>query len=155
MYNSFHFILFLFVFLLSLHPALLFIFLLWFSTLHVFYCPSFLRQAAVNGNFSCRLIYMHPSFSRLSVYSYKTDADALVNTHLPVRCSSGPPCPPCSSDSPRSVTPLGTEGIFRFSCEVRITVSHLSRSGRDRDDTDRGRGRLTGSQDGKVCLTCF
>lgn len=45
------------------------------------------------------------------------------HTYLPVRCSSGPPCPPCASDSPRSVTPLGTGGIFRFSCVVEITVS--------------------------------
>lgn len=50
----------------------------------------------------------------------------LSHTYLPVRWSSGPPCPPCSSDSPRSVTPLGTGGIFRFSCEVKITVSQLS-----------------------------
>lgn len=51
---------------------------------------------------------------------------SLSHTYFPVRCSSGPPCPPCSSDSPRSVTPLGTGGIFRFSCVVRITVSQLS-----------------------------
>lgn len=48
----------------------------------------------------------------------------LSHTYIPVRWSSGPPCPPCSSNSPRSVTPLGTGGIFRFSCVVEITVSH-------------------------------
>lgn len=50
----------------------------------------------------------------------------LSDTYFPVRWSSGPPCPPCSPDSPRSVTPLGTGGIFRFSCVFKITVSQLS-----------------------------
>lgn len=51
-----------------------------------------------------------------------TIAPWLSHTYLPVRCSSGPPCPPCASDSPRSVTPLGTGGIFLFSCVVEITL---------------------------------
>lgn len=89
------------------------------------------------------------------------------DTHLPVRCSSGPPCPPCSSDSPRSVTPLGTGGTFRFSCVVKITVSkhqHHHDSNSPTPEVTRGVGvpgvkalwgtfviRDAGPQEDKLC----
>lgn len=36
--------------------------------------------------------------------------------HLPVLCSSGPWCSACSSSSTWQAVPLGTPGIFLFSC---------------------------------------
>lgn len=40
-----------------------------------------------------------------------------LQTDLPVRCSSGPPWPPCSSVAASS--PLGTPGIFLFSYHIK------------------------------------
>ncbi len=51
------------------------------------------------------------------VYTLTHTHTHTLQTDLPVRCSSGPPCPPCSSGSASS--PLGTAGIFLFSCYIR------------------------------------
>lgn len=47
-----------------------------------------------------------------------------VNSHLPVRCSSGPPWPPSSSSSSPSTNPLGKVLLFfLFSC---LTIQYTA-----------------------------
>lgn len=40
-------------------------------------------------------------------------------TNFPVRCNSGPECPPGCSGSPWAAVPFGTPGILRFSYQEK------------------------------------
>lgn len=50
-----------------------------------------------------------------------------LTEYLPVLCSSGPWCSACSSSSTWQAVPLGTPGIFLFSCRHQKTVQEQTK----------------------------
>ena len=89
---------------------------------HPVLCPRIRRHFFFLNRWKTWLLWIYRYFlihNHDHIHSHSLSTRLPRLTYRPVRCSSGPPCPSCSSSSPRSMPVCAA--IFLFSCYSKNT----------------------------------